>query len=404
MTRRGWTARLYPTRAQEARLNQWTGGLRFVWNKLLAAEMAEYQATGKFLWVKGEQPLAVAMKRQPGLEWLGDLPSHSVLAVCRQLDGALRKMVNGRKAGRRCGFPRFRKKFVREPSIFMVGRLTRLAKDSARLSKLGRIKLSGGVLPEGRVISARIWRDGHRWMLSAQLECQAPKSLPVSGRIVAIDLGLRRLATIFDGESFEHVAAPRPLRKRRRRLVKAQRIFARRQKGSNRRRAQALRVAALHRKVRHYRQNFLHQFSHRLIANAGVVKVEDLNVRGIARGFLAKSAADAALGTLLRFISYKAEWRGRRLEKIGRFFPSSQTCSQCGRIHPEMKDLGRRVLHCECGLAMDRDENAARNIFYRQEGGNGADLGSDPGGVVRVEAGCQGCGPVLADEARKLAA
>jgi len=134
------------------------------------------------------------------------------------------------------------------------------------------------------------------------------------------------------------------------------------------------------------------------------VKVEDLNVRGIARGFLAKSAADAGLGTLLRFVAYKAEWRGRQIEKVGRFFPSSQRCSQCGAIHPEMKDLSRRGLRCHCGLVMDRDENAARNIFYyRQEGGNGGDPASDRGGVVRVEAGCQESAPVLADEARKLA-
>ena len=315
-------------------------------------------------------------------------------------------MVRERKAGRTCGFPRFKKKFVREPSIYMVGQATRITAERAKFPKLGSMKLCGGDLPQGRLLGARVWRDGHRWMLSAQIECEKPDELPASERTVAIDLGVGRLATIFDGTNFEHVDAPKPLRKRIKRLIRAQRCLSRRQKTSRRRRAQVHRVAALHRKVRDTRKDFLHQLSHRLTAKADVVKVEDLNVRGIARGFLAKSAADAGLRTLLRFIGYKAEWRGRCVEKVGRFFPSSQICSQCGLIHPEMKDLSRRMMRCDdCGLVMDRDENAARNIFfYRQDGGNGVAPKSDPLGAVRVEAGSQDCGPVLADEARKLTA
>jgi putative transposase len=338
------------------------------------------------------------------MEWLADLPAHAVLDVCRQLDAALRNTVQHRKAGRDWGFPKRKKKFVNEPGIYMVGQATKFGDGWVRLPKLGRIKVSGGKLPEGKLIAARVWRDGgDRWMISGQFRCARPTPLPASNRTVAVDLGVRRLATIFDGQDFAHIDAPRPLRKAAKRLRKAQRQQSRRRKGSARRRVAARRVAVLHRKVREARKDFLHQLSHRLTAKAGVVKVEDLNVRGIARGFLAKSAADAGLGTLLRFIGYKADWRGRRIEKVGRFFPSSQLCSQCHRIHPEMKDLSRRVLRCPCGLVMDRDENAARNIFYRQEGGNGVDPRSDPGGAVRVEAGCQECAPVMADEARNLA-
>ena len=102
---RGFLARLYPTKEQTVRLNQWSGSLRFLWNRLLDAEKAEYAATGKFIWRKQLQPIAVEMKRQPGLEWLADLPAHAVLDTAIRMDGALRRMVEERQAGRDCGFP-----------------------------------------------------------------------------------------------------------------------------------------------------------------------------------------------------------------------------------------------------------------------------------------------------------
>jgi transposase len=149
MITRGWVARLSPTCRQAARFNQRVGGLRFVSNRLLDAEKAEYDATKKFVWLKGMQPLAVAMKRQPGMEWLADLPAHAVLDVCRQLDAALRNMVQHRKAGRDWGFPKRKKKFVNEPGIYMVGQATKFGDGWVRLPKLGRIKVSGGKLPGG---------------------------------------------------------------------------------------------------------------------------------------------------------------------------------------------------------------------------------------------------------------
>jgi putative transposase len=307
----GWVGKLSPARQQTARFNQWIGGLRFVSNRVLDAEKAEYDATKKFLWLKGTQPIAVAMKRQPGLEWRADLPAHAVLDVCRQLAAALRTMVRPRKAGRDWGFPKRKKKFVNEPSIYLVGQATTFGDGWVKLPKLGRIKVSGGKLPEGKPLAARVWRDGgDRWMISAQFHGAQPDPLPASNRMVAIDLGVRRLATVFEGEAFEPVDAPRPRRRAAKRLRQAQRRQWRRRNGSARRRVAARRVAVLHRKVREARKDFLHQLSHRLTTKAGVVKVEDLNVRAIARGFLAKSAADAGLGGAARL-----HWRQGRVAR-----------------------------------------------------------------------------------------
>ena len=386
---RGFTVRLYPTREQTRRLNQWAGALRFLWNRLLEREQAEYAASGKFLWKRELQPLAVAMKKASGTEWLADLPAHAVLDTVSRLDGALRKMVKDRKVGRRCGFPRPKKKFVNEAGIYCVGQATALSARTARVPKLGEIKLRGGKMPAGRLLSARIWRDGARWMLSAQIESDRPEPLPATGVSFGLDLGVSTLVTAFDGEGFLEVEAPRHLRKQVKRLRRAQRALSRRRKGSHRRRAQARKVAVIHRKVRERRKDILHQITHRLTAKADTVRVESLNVRGMLRNRrLAMSVADAGMSRFVTFLAYKADWRGRTVEKIDPWFPSSQACSCCGAINPAMRDLKRRVFVCpDCGHVEGRDRNAARNVYgYRQEGGNRASDGAT-GGEIGVHDG-----------------
>jgi len=396
---RGWQARLYPTSEQSHRLNQWAGGLRFLWNRLLDREKAEYEATGKFLWKKQLQPIAVTMKRQPETAWLADLPAHAVLDTAARMDAALRRMVKERKAGRECGFPRVKKKFVNESGIYCVGQATEIADREAHIPKIGAIRLRGGDIPEGRLLSARIWRDGNRWMISAQFECNRPDPLPPSGVTIGVDLGVATLITAFDGSAFEEIAAPKHLRKAQKRLRRAQRALSRRRKGSARRRTQARRVGTIHRKVRERRKDLLHQISHRLTAKAGVLKFETLNVKGMGRNrHLALSVADAGMSRLVTLCDYKADWRGRRIVKINRWFPGSQTCCECGRLHREMRKLSVQTMVCECGNVLGRDRNAAVNHFrYPEEREN-----RDSDVPARVEIGDQELAPVPIVETRIL--
>jgi putative transposase len=401
MITRGHLARLYPNRATAERLHQWAGSLRFLWNRLLDAEKVEYERTGKFLWKRELQPIAVAMKKQSGREFLADLPAHAVLKVVDDLNAALRKMVRDRKAGRACGFPKPKKRFVREAGIYCVNQNTEIGARSAKLPKLGAVKMRGGWTPEGRLLGARVWRDGKRWMLSAQFECSRPEPMEPTGVSVGIDLGVATLVTAYDGAGFQEWAAPKHLRKALKRLRRAERAKSRRKKGSARRRAQARRVGVIHRKVRERRKDLLHQISHRLIIKADVLKVETLNVRGMARNHhLALSVADAGMSRLVTFCEYKADWRGRKVEKIDRWFPGSQTCCLCGARHREMRNLSVRTMRCECGNVMGRDRNAAVNHYNYVPTGSGERLGASP--ATRVETGDQGFTPVLVDETRML--
>jgi putative transposase len=394
---RGYSARLYPSREQESRLHGWAGSVRFVWNRLLDAQRERYAASGTFIWRSELQTRVVGMKATH--EWLKEVPAHALLQIAADLDRAVRKMIRDRKAGLQCGFPRYKKRFVREASIYCVNQRTSIDDNLrvVRLPKIGRVHCRGLRAINGRVLGARIVRDGKRWTLAVQAEESSPAPLPPSDTIVAIDLGVKRLATVFDGEKFLHVDAPRPLRKAERLLKRRQRRLSKRIKGSARRRAQVQRVAAVHRKVRNRRKEMVHQLTHRLTAKAGVVVVENLNVKGLASGMLAKSVRDAAFGAIFRTLAYKAAWRGRELVKVDRFFPSSQACSGCGEAHAEMKKLSRRTLRCDCGTIMDRDENAAVNLYewYRGERGNRA--GTSP---TRGETGVQAHEPVPVVEPR----
>jgi Putative transposase DNA-binding domain/Probable transposase len=168
--------------------------------------------------------------------------------------------------------------------------------------------------------------------------------------------------------------------------------------GSARRRAQARRVGAIHRKVRERRKDLLHQLSHRLTAKAGVLKIETLNVKGMARNrHLALCVADAGMSRLLTltFCAHKADWRGRRIVAIDPWCPGSQTCCQCGQIHREMRTLSVRMMVCDCGSVMGRDRNAA---VYSEEPRKRGDLAPP-----RVEIGDQELAPVPVVEARILA-
>ena len=187
------------------------------------------------------------------------------------------------------------------------------------------------------------------------------------------------------------------------RLKRAQRILSRRKKGSARRRAQAHRVGVIHRKVRDRRKGLLHQISHVLTARADVLKIETLNVQGMVKNHhLALLVADAGMGRLVTFCGYKADWRGRTVEKVDPWFPSSQLCRMCGARYRKMKNLLVRTMRCDCGNVMGRDRNASVNIYSFVPAESGERLGL--GRATCVEIGDQGsarkCHPVPVTEMR----
>ena len=177
--------------------------------------------------------------------------------------------------------------------------------------------------------------------------------------VIGIDLGLKHFAILSDGRK---IASPRFLRRAEKKLRRAQRALSRKQEGSRNRDKARLKVAGAHARVADARRDFHHQLSTALIRDNQAVAVEDLAVRGLARTRLAKSVHDAGWSGFVAMLEYKARLHGRAFIKIGRFEPTTRTCSACG-IKDGPKPLYVRAWQCPaCGVWLDRDVNAAVNV------------------------------------------
>ena len=177
--------------------------------------------------------------------------------------------------------------------------------------------------------------------------------------VIGLDFSMNTLYVDSEGKRANY---PRFYRQALEKLAKEQRVLSRRKKGSNRWHKQRLKVAKLHEKIANQRKDFLHKLSRQIADQYDCVAIEDLNMKGMSQALhFGKSVADNAWGMFTSFLQYKLEEQGKQLIKIDKWFPSSKTCSKCGRIKDSLS-LSKRLFCCGCGLVADRDTNAAINI------------------------------------------
>ncbi|MEV0129229.1 IS607 family element RNA-guided endonuclease TnpB [Dactylosporangium sp. NPDC050688] len=327
-------------------------------------------------------------------------PEVSKEAFNTGLDALARALRNwsasgkGERAGRRMGFPRFKSKHRTTPSVRFTTGAIRVEPDRMHvvLPRLGRLKLHESArklarrLDNGtaRIMSATVRRDGGRWFVAFTVEVERTVHAPARpASVVGVDVGIAHLAVLSTGEL---VPNPRHLDVARVRLRALGRALSRKQ-GPDRRTGQppserwrraAARLGGAHARVANQRRDGLHKLTTRLAATHGTIVVEDLHVAGmLTNRRLARHVADAGFGEIRRQLAYKTTWNGGRLVVAGRWYPSSKTCSGCGAVKAKLP-LRERVYCCTiCGLVLDRDVNAARNLA-----------------AVAVEAITAGSGPV----------
>jgi putative transposase len=354
--------RMYPTSGQVQMLARTFGCARVVFNDCIRLRDEAREAGEKLSDSEIQTRVITLAKQTPERGWLNEVASVALVQASQDARRAYRNWfdsLSGKRKGRKAGHPRFRRKSTRQ-SI----RLTRNGfsiRDNGRvyLAKIGAVKVRWSrELPSDPSSVTVIMEPDGRYYLSFVVERDA-QPLAASDREVGIDLGLDRLVVTSDGEITDN---PRFLRKRQRKLAYLQHAASRKQKGSANRRKANKRVAVAHRKVRDARLDHAHKTALRLIRENQVVYAEDLAVGGLARTRLAKSVYDAGWSQLVRLLAEKAEHHGRTFLQIGRFVPSSQLCSACGRVDGP-KPLSVRTWECPCGARHDRDVNAAQNIL-----------------------------------------
>lgn len=364
--------RLRPTDEQLTQLKQHAGTCRYVWNHMLAANIAKYESEGKFIFRFEMQKLLVGMKKQEELSWLKDVNSQSEQVAIMQLDTALRGAF--KSATNRKGFPKFKSK--RDRASFHVPQHFEITNKTIKLPKIGHIKYNKHRQLLGTPKSLTISCDVDQWFVS--ILCELPDVAPILEikSQVGIDLGLKDFAVTSDAEIINDKLIDEELRKK---LKQAQRELTRKQKGSNRRNKARSVVAKLHRKIRRKRADFLHKSSSSIAKNYDLVCLEDLNIKGMMKNHkLARSIGQQGWGEFVRQLEYKMARKGGHVQFISRWFASTKTCSCCGWLQ-EMP-LDQRTYQCGgCGVEISRDINAARNILV--EGNRLFGLGTSP--VIR---------------------
>ena len=291
---------------------------------------------------------------------------------------------NGKRKGRKMGWPTLKRKHAARSVRFTTGAI-RVEPDRRHvvLPRLGRIRTDESTRKLARrleagtakILSATVTETSGRWFCSFQVAVRRatgrPAHAPRTGRVVGVDAGVKHLAVLSTGEMVEN---PAPFKAALKRLGKAQRRANRRvgpfdpatrkrRDPSNRWRRAQDRVARIQATVAAVREDSWHQLTTRLAQRYDLVVVEDLHVAGMKRNRrLARALSDAAPATLRRHLAYKTSWYGSALHVADRWYPSSKTCSGCKTVKPKLS-LAERTFTCvACGLSLDRDVNAARNL------------------------------------------
>jgi putative transposase len=389
---RSYRIRADPNGAQRRLLERWFGASRWLWNTALEIRSEAYRVCGLKLTGEDLSRWLTQWKRTAGHEWLAAVPATCLTQCLRDQDAAFRNFF-----ARRARYPKFKRKSAAASLRFQdVG--AAWARGVVSLPKLGALKLAESLPKVERPDLVTLSRDaaGH-YYVSFCVEVES-SLLRITHRAVGVDLGLTHLATLSTGEKIPN---PKRYHAHLKYLRQQQRCLARRQKGSRRREKQRLRVARAHARVKQERQYALHALTTRLVREFDLIFIEDLNVKGMARGLHARAIHDVAFSEVRRQLTYKANWSGKILETVDRWYASSKKCSECQYTLDELR-LDVREWTCpRCGTCHDRDINAARNLLaegLRQLAGcDGRDLRVDARGACPEE---DILVQVLAEEAR----
>ena len=359
--RTAYRCRAYPDPAQQQVLNRTFGCVRVVWNRTLAARRVHWHAEGKGTSYAQTDRALTAMKKDPGLAFLNEVSSVPLQQALRHQHQAFSAFF-----ARRARYPRFKPRRGRQSAHYtrraftLRGGVLRLAKMAAPVRFVWswpEVDVTG-LDPAMAIVSRE--PDG-RWYVTFTIDTAASEALPPSDRAVGVDLGVAEFAVTSAGE---HIGNPRYLDRKARSLARYQRRLARCQKGSANRDKARLKVARAHRKVRHTRQDFLHQTSTRLVRDNDVIVIENLNVSGMIRNrHLARAISDCGWAEFRRQLAYKCQRYGRQLIVTDRWYPSSKLCSVCGHLLAELSLSTRHWTCPSCGARHGRDINAAKNIL-----------------------------------------
>jgi putative transposase len=345
--------RISPNKEQAELINKHIGSCRFVYNLALETKQTAYAGS------KVNLTCFDLIKQLPDLKkevaWLKEINSQSLQQSIVNLDVAFTRFFKGQG-----DFPNFKKKTARQSFNIPQSVIVDFKNNTLEIPKFKKgINIILHRKLKGNIRQATISRTSTgKYFASILVEnnIEIPKKKKIKENTsVGIDLGIKSFLVSSDGKEFK---SPSFLRKAESKLKYVQSKYSKK-KGKRTKKT----LAILHEKVANKRKDFLHKTSSELIKNHDTICIEDLNIKGMIKNHkLAKSISDAGWGNFVTMLEYKAEWYGKNILRIGRFEPSSKTCSCCGNINKELELKDREWTCSVCKTVLNRDVNASINI------------------------------------------
>ena len=353
---KSFKVRIYPNEKQKFLLEKTFGANRFIYNYFLNLKTKLYEFYKINLSYNNSSKVLTELKKQK--TWLKQVDAISLQQTLKDLDNAYQNFFNGRTK-----YPSFKRKqdknsyrtnsnikinnrYITIPKMGMLRYRDKYKLEECNISKIYNITISK--TPSGNYYAS----------ISAEVDIAAFEK---TNRSCGIDLGLKDFLIFDTGEKIDNPRILQHLEKKYRKLAKA--VSRKVYDSANYKKAK-LKLAKFHKHIVNIRKDFLHKLSTNLLKEYDIICIEDLCFKGFMRTNKAKSYQDVAQSEFIRQLEYKADWYGKTISKIDRFYPSTQLCSECGYKNPALKDTNIREYDCpECGTHHDRDINAAINIL-----------------------------------------